>query len=220
MTIPAVGSITTFKKSSHKCPNCSIREHIIAGDPLRQWTQAEVQAALATMDFSHESRVWRSAQYHAWRAGPAGDADDLVQDAIVLALTTRKCSSKICIAHFITGIMRSLASGIVRKQEARMPEPGFHYPFDIEQVRSEAPSPAEELERQSRAEACQLALDTIAQGRPTATAIIDGIGQGLQGEALAGFAGVDGVEFSNVRRLIKRRAVALRPDLELWDDAA
>lgn len=219
MTIPVVGSSTPYKKSSKQCPNCSIGAHSASGGNFPLRTHAEIRAALATMDIGRGSPVWRSARFHASRAGPDADADDLLQEAMMRALTTRKCSSRICIEHFITGIMRSLASAIIRTQEAKMAGPGVRYPIDIDQVASEAPSPFEELDRQSRSQACQLALDAIAKGRPAAVAIIDGLGQGLQGEALASFADIDAAELSNVRRFIKRNAAIVRTDDPLKDAA-
>lgn len=213
-----VPSGANSETSSGGCPNPPKSEHTKAKGLSPKLSTAQVRAALLSIDIGPGSYLLRKARYHAWTAQV--DPDDLLQDALVRAVTTRSCPAHVQIEHYVVGIMRSIASAIVAKRERDRDAFERSRFVEVDCCEGCAPSPVEELETFQRAQTCAGALAAIAHGRPDVGKVIDGIGHGLRGQALEEFAETDRDELANVRRLIKRRAEKERACLERLDDAA
>ncbi|KLE31499.1 hypothetical protein AAW01_07965 [Aurantiacibacter gangjinensis] len=140
----------------------------------------------------------RVAHYRALTAGI--DAEDLLQEAILRTLTSRACPAGLKMEHFLMAVMRSIASAIIVRRKRNE----AHYCEEFDLVVSPL-APDEECEIAQRSDAWRQALEELAEGFPEIEEMIDGIGQGLCGKALAEFAGLDQTELATRRRLMKRR---------------
>ena len=160
--------------------------------------------ALAGINLSASGALYRSARYHADRIQT--DADDLFQDAILRALTTRKWPSHLSAEQFLGGVMKSIASAIVAQREAGTDV--LDNAVFLEEVGEleTLTAPLAVVEWTARANKCEAALSVICEGRPKLTMVLDGIGQGLIGRHLAAFADVDQGELATIRRMLQRRS--------------
>lgn len=206
----AAGNGTNHNNSAAACPNSAGGAHLCSKASAPRLPVVQVRAALAVIDLGPGSLLHRAARYYAWLAQT--DPDDLLQDALVRAVTTRSCPAHVQVERYLRGIMRSLASGIVAKRERGREGSELARAAEEERLSNSILSPDEELDRRKRARVCQDALARISEGHHLAEMVIDGIGQGLRGKALEEFADTDTHELANIRRLIKRRAVTV------WDD--
>lgn len=196
---------TKIKKLRSVCPNLGSGAHTSSSSAAGSYlTKAQVRAAIAAIDIGANSKLMRVARYRAFNAGI--DADDLLQEAILRALTSRRCPVGLKIEHFLMAVMRSIASAVIAKCERD--EPLLREACD-HLAPPHAPDKAYEIA--VRAEACRKALEDVAGSSPKTEGVIDGISQGLCGKALANFAGMEQAELATVRRLIKRRAA------KVWD---
>ncbi|NIJ61140.1 sigma-70 family RNA polymerase sigma factor [Qipengyuania flava] len=208
------GNGTTIKNSTSACPNLGSAAHTSSSSAGGSYlTKAQVRAAIAAIDTRANSKLMRVARFRAFTAGI--DADDLLQEAILRALTSRSCPIELKIEHFLMAVMRSIASAVIAKRE-RDEGP---YREAFEQLTPPC-APDKAYEIAVRAEACRKAIEDVAGSSPKTEAVIDGIDQGLCGKALANFAGVEQAELATVRRLIKRRAAKFWNGYEDLDFAA
>lgn len=206
MTKASARNGTKIKKSTNACPNSGNGAHTSSSTAASSYlTKAQVRAAIAAIDTSASSKLMSVARFRAFTAGI--DPDDMLQEAILRALTSRSCPVGLKIEHFLMAVMRSLASAVIAKRERD--EPLLREACN----QSATPhAPDEAYEIAVRAEACRKALEDVAGNSPKTEGVIDGIGQGLCGKALADFAGMDQAELATTRRLIKRRAA------KVWDE--
>ena len=207
MTITSACDGPHSKNRNPACPNSSGDGHTSTTIPSARLTPAQVKSAIATIDIGQGSRLARCASYRAFTADI--DADDLLQEAIVRALTTRSCPATIAIEHFLMGVMRSIASKVIESRE-RADEALLEY---SRAYPSTSLTPDERLAHNERADTCRRSIEMVVAGSPATEAVIDGIDHGLCGKALADFAGVDQIELATVRRKIKRRVADVFDDL-------
>lgn len=158
---------------------------------------------MATIDMGPGSRLRRYANYRGWMAGI--DADDLLQEALLRALSSRSCPMSITIEMFLKGIMRSMASAAIDRREREIDVQISELAF-LEDAAADLSQPDKILERGERQLACAAVLANICQGSPHAVAVLDGIDHGLRGRDLADHARIGIAELATVRRLIQRRA--------------
>jgi len=209
---------TPENKLAALCPNLSASEPKLANDDGPYLSESEVREQLRTINLKPGSRLQRSARYHAPRAGIL--PDDLLQAAILAAMTSRKCPARLGIEPFIIGIMRSKASNIIKRSE-RATKLGFGLrSLDQSDIDIAAPDLEEVREHKERGMICSELLEAISEGDPLVERAIDGLGHGYRGEKLAGFAGINQDELATVRRRIKRRAVVFSDQLAALDRAA
>ncbi|MBL45741.1 MAG: hypothetical protein CMN71_13760 [Sphingomonadaceae bacterium] len=183
-------------------------------NPAAPLTRAQIRRALAKIDIRPSSRLMKSARYRAYTADTC--ADDLLQEAILRAMTSRSCPAGLMVEHFLMGIMRSIASEILAKRE-RVTDALLD--FDRERPAA-PPTPEEEIAFVQRAETCRQALKEIAECSPETELVVDGIDQGLCGKALAQFAGIDQARLATIRRFVSRRSAIAWAKLDKVDEAA
>lgn len=202
---------TNRNKSAPACPNPASSPHNNTKATNRRLSRAQVRTVLATIDMGPGSDLRRYANYRGWMAGI--DADDLLQEALLRALSSRSCSRSITIEVFLKGIMRSIASATIERREREI---------DIEISNADAVTssssgiaqPDDILEWEERKLACSAALVNVCRGSPHAESVLDGIDQGLRGRDLAYHARIGVAELATVRRFLKRRAVAIWNELD------
>ncbi|GAB5351930.1 sigma-70 RNA polymerase sigma factor region 4 domain-containing protein [Qipengyuania sp. 483] len=214
MAKASAGNGTKIKKSTSACPNFGKAAHTSSNSAqVSYFTKPQVRSAIAAIDISSNSTLMRMARWRAFAAGI--DAEDLLQEAILRALTSRNCPCGIKTEHFLMGAMRSIASEIIAKRERR--EALCLYQFD-QPVLPIAPDEA--CEFTESADAWRQALDSVIAGSQEIEKVIDGIDQGLCGRALAEFANTDQARLASVRKSIKRRVARACAKLNELEEAA
>lgn len=180
-------------------------------DGVRELSRTEVEAELIKLDMgSHAAIVRRADQlagdYH-------GKGRDLLQNAIVGALTSRSCREGTSGEQLIAGIMRSIAS-TARWARERRGEYVVSFPVQVlgEQMAVGGytvvgPDEIIEIERVRRQ--CEEFLDTLASASPQQAALTDGIGLGLREQVLAEQLGISIGDLATMRRALKRHAQRL-----------
>lgn len=210
----------TANQNAHHagCPNLSETEPKGTNGNRACLTSDQVREQLQALNLKPSARLKRRAAYHASRAGL--EPDDLLQDAILAAMTSRRCPVDLGLENFQIGIMRSKVSKIIERRERDILIGGRW--LGLEGTALEIPAPdAEDLhEQEERRRICASLLALISDGEPVVEAVIDGQGHGYCGRVLAERAGIDQDELATVRRKIKRRAAALRNQLAELEAAA
>lgn len=202
------------KKIRTSCPNMSATAHCAnEADAAARNDQATL--AVLEQRFRDPTGLRAMANHHARRCG--ADADDLLSDAMVRALRLPNWSHGV--DSRLEGVLSSAASGINRARARRRAAGIIIVPANDETVLDRwAPvsrNAEQELEHEARRAAAAEALEELAGGDPLMTALIDGIGKGLCGSALRCELGVSELKLASLRRKLKRRAAAVRIDLDL-----
>lgn len=200
------------------CPNLSDTEPKEVGNNSPRLTPDQVREQLQALNLKPGARLKKRAAYHASRAGL--EPDDLLQDALLAAMTSRRCPADLGVENFLIGIMRSIASKVIERRERDIQIGGQR--LSLEQTALEIPAPdaSDLLEQDERRRVCASLLALISDGEPVVEAVIDGQGHGYCGRALAEHAGIDQDDLATIRRKIKRRAAALRDQLAELEAAA
>lgn len=92
-------------------------QQFVPKDGFRPLTRAEVEAELQKIDMAPSATIMRRADQLSGDLNIEGR--DLLQSAIVGALTSRSCRTGIDGGQFLAGIMRSIASTTRRARERR-----------------------------------------------------------------------------------------------------
>lgn len=181
---------------------------VMPPEGVRELSRSEVEAELAKLDMAPRAAILRRADqlagdYH-------GEGRDLLQSAIVAALTSRSCREGIAGEQLISGIMRSIASTARRARERRG-EDVLSLPVEVlakqMAVGGYAVVAADEIIEIERVrQLCEQTLDRLASASPEQAALIDGIGLGFRGRALAEYLGVTLTDLATIRRALKRHA--------------
>ncbi len=188
----------------------------VPAEDARQLTRDEIKAELVRIDMTPGTAITRCAEQFA--ADYPGEGRDLLQTAIVGALTTRTCREGVSGERFLAGIMRSIASTHRRARERRG-ENVVSLPVEVlaEQMAMGgytvmAADDVIEIERVRLV--CEHILDQLSAASPRQAALIDGIGLGLRGQALADHLGLSMQDLATVRRTLKRHAQRLWIDVD------
>ena len=201
-------------KSTNACPNPGNSAHSSSSSAtVSHLTKAQVRAALAAIDTGSNSKLLRVARWRAFTAGV--DAEDLFQEAILRALSSRSCPAGLKVEHFLMAVMRSIASAIIarRQRDEALRRDEFDLP-----VSPLAPDEAYEIAE--RSDAWRQAFDDVVAGSPEIERVVDGIDQGLCGKVLAEFANTDRARLASVRKTIKRRVNSVCVELIKLGEAA
>lgn len=202
---------TNKNKIPRACPNPASGPHNNTKATNRRLSQSQVRTAFAAIDIGPGSRLRRYAGFRGWLAGI--DAEDLLQDALLRALSSRSCPRSITIEVFLKGIMRSIASAIIEKREQEIDIAISH--AEAAKISSaKLTRPDDILTSKERQLACTAALASICEGSPHAETVLDGIDQGLRGKDLADHAMIDAGELATVRRFLKRRVATIWNEME------
>ena len=214
MAKASAGNGNQIKKLTSACPNSGSGAHkssnTAAGSHL---TKTQVRAALAAIDTRANSKLMRVAHYRALTAGI--DAEDILQEAILRTLTSRSCPAGLKMEYFLMAVMRSIASAIIarrKRDEAR-------YCNELDLMVSPL-APDEACEIAERANAWREAFDKVVGGSAQIEKVVDGIGQGMCGRALADFVSTDQAQLASLRRTIKRRVARAYLEIKGLEEAA
>jgi DNA-directed RNA polymerase specialized sigma24 family protein len=177
-------------------PGRPMRDRAAVADAIRGFTPLEWQ------------RLRKAADHYA--AIAAGmDADDLIQEAMTLALSGgRPWPADVPIMAFLIQCMRSIASGESRKARRRPQTPlAGHSTVTEGTAEPSDPAPdaqaqviAKENDAARKARIIEMFPDDIE-----AQAIVEGIFAGMRGEDLRTLTDLDQTGYESKRRLIRRR---------------
>lgn len=206
------------KKFVSPCPNLPGSEPKGVNDNENFLTSDEVRERLQNVNLKPGGRLYRTARYYANWARV--DPDDLLQAAIVAAMTSRRCRRNLTIEPFIIGIMRSKASKEIARQEQKVKLGVGLHSLDEPGTEIAAPDLVELDEQQRRGTISAELLVAISEDDAVVAKVIDGVGHGYRGKALAAFTGIKQDDLATVRRRLKRRAAAVRDQLAADLDAA
>jgi len=194
-----------------------LSEPFVPKDGFRPLSRAEVETVIGRLDLKPRAMIVRTADHLA--GDYVGEGRDLLHDAITRALTSRSCREGITGEQFIAGIMRSIASTARRSRERRADDP-ISVPVEMlaEQmgVGGYTVQSADDLIETERVRRiCAGVLDRLAAASATQANLIDGIGLGLRGQALADHLAISLDDLATVRRALKRHALRLWLQVEL-----
>lgn len=85
--------------NARECPNSGATAHTSVSEQAACLSPAQMRAAIAQANINPGSPLDRYARYRAWTADL--DADDLLQEAILRAISSRSCPSRIPIDELI-----------------------------------------------------------------------------------------------------------------------
>ncbi|RKE45880.1 MULTISPECIES: hypothetical protein [unclassified Sphingomonas] len=180
-------------------------------DGFRPLSRAEVETVIGRLDLKPHATIGRTADHLA--GDYAGEGRDLLHDAVTRALTSRSCREGITGEQFLAGIMRSIASTARRSRERRAEDP-VSIPVEVlaEQMAIggyTVQSADDIIETERVRRICADVLDRLAAASATQAKLIDGIGLGLRGQALADHLAISLDDLATVRRALKRHAQRL-----------
>ncbi len=138
------------------------------------------------------------------------DPEDLLQEAFIRALDTRKCPADVDIVKFLIGVMRSVLSGEAEKAENQLTVVLSAVTTNDDQdepVEFADPSPSIEedlIDRQNAAN-IQRTILALFDDDPEARVIVEGDIAGWSAEDLRAYTGLDKTAYDSKRRLIRRR---------------
>ena len=206
------------KNLTAACPNPGTATHTHTKPSKAMLSHSQVRTALAKLDISPGSPLRRCAQYFALTSEM--DADDLLQEALLRAMTTRSSPAALGIEPFIKGVMRSIASGVIARHNHNAAVLRTGSIVGLFGQSQSPTNPADVLDQCERAAVCAASLVSMSCGDPSIEKVLDGIGQGLCGKNLMAFADVTELQLATVRRTLKRRSITEYAALHRFDDAA
>lgn len=171
-------------------------------------TAAEIRAAIEALPPAGWLRLHKIARALCRHAG--FEPGDLLQEAFHRALDgARRCPRDVDIHHFLAGVMRSIASDWCkarrRWQRVQLVAPAAMLEAVMLQARDLRPGPDDQLASEEEAARLVAALRALFADDAIAQRLLDGMLEGLEGQALRALTGLDETEFASKRRLIRRR---------------
>jgi len=182
----------------------------------RLLTRDEIREELARIKSSAADPLGQAVAGHAKLAGE--DPRDLLNEAILRALATRAVPSNIPFEAVLSGIARSVASGITKRRvraRERVPD------TPLEDLIAAIPAggytvstPDEIIERERVRQICADAIKRLARDDATREALIDAIGQGIRGNELAATLGISKRDLASMRKALKREIQRIWPTVD------
>lgn len=176
--------------------------------PIR--SRDEIEAAIRSLGAPQWARLRKIAGIYA-RAG-AIEAEDLLQEAIARALSTRTCPADVDVVRFLNLAMRSIADGEREKLKAvtkliPVAQTGEQGEGECDLV-DEGNSPDETLIAKQEAAASfatYQAIRALFDDDPVAKDVLDGLLEDLSVEEIRELTGLDKTGYESKRKLIRRR---------------
>jgi DNA-directed RNA polymerase specialized sigma24 family protein len=177
-------------------------------DPTASLTQAEVKKAIEVLPPAAWLRLHRVARALCRHTGI--EADDLLQDAFQRALNgSRQCPRHVDVLQFLAGAMRSIASDWSKARKRRLDVGLAASTRTTRKTIVQAPdlhlNPHELLASEQEAACMRNAILKVFADDLVAQKMLEGIMDGLEGEELRSFSGLNETEFASKRRLVRRR---------------
>jgi DNA-directed RNA polymerase specialized sigma24 family protein len=169
---------------------------------------SEIKAAIEALPHAGWLRLHRIARALSRHTGiePA----DLLQEAFQRALDgSRRCPGDVDVLRFLAGVMRSIASDWCkarrRWQRLQLVAPAAVLEVVMLQVRDLRPTPDDALASEQEAARAITAIRGLFADDAVALRLLEGMLDGLEGEALRSLASLSETAFASKRRHIRRR---------------
>ncbi|MFK4792375.1 hypothetical protein [Sphingobium sp. ZW T5_29] len=187
-----------------------------ATEPKSVLTRDEVREAMLQIKFKPGSEVSKAAEHFARLC--RSDADDMLNEAVKRALSSRQCPTGIDVEQFLNGILRSISSSrsIARtaaKNEVYVPIPELLAAVGLTSMTSPPPDEILEIERQ-RAVYAEV-IEELARQSSAIAILIDAIDQGLRGKDIEDLLSISTHELAALRKTLKRRAEKAKAEVRL-----
>lgn len=170
----------------------------------------EIEAAVRGFSASDWVRLRKIAKFYA-NVG-AIEADDLIQEAMMRALSTRTCPSHVDVVRFLAETMRSIAHG---EREKMRPVAQF---VPVSRTGDSVDQGTELVDEGDAAEAVLIlkqdaahcvatygAIRTLFEDDPIAKDVLEGLLEDLTPAEIQELTGLDATGYDSKRRLIRRR---------------
>jgi len=171
-------------------------------------TPAEAAAAIRTLTDVGWVRLRKIAR--AFALSRPADADDLLQRAMMRTLEgKRRCPRDVDIIKFLADVMRSIASDWAKARRRRpdhraVPLEGGPDDPPIDPPEDRPDQEEQLIEAEEAARLRQRVIDLFADD-VEAQVMVEGIMEGMEGEALRATTGLDKTAFASKRRQIRRQ---------------
>lgn len=179
---------------------------------------AEIEEELSKLKDEDLFRLHKAAKYHARNKGYRNDddADDLMQQAILLALEgTRQCKRSMQFVPFLIGVMRSEAHRAKKKLcvENKSVSPGEKPMGEFVSKVSDAHTPSHEdnvieleneMENKEKSKDAAQKLFDLFEDDEEATYVLIAVSDGLCPDEICEQVGIDRKRYETVRTRIRR----------------
>jgi RNA polymerase sigma-70 factor (ECF subfamily) len=170
----------------------------------------EIEAAIRGLRPPDWARLRKVARFHA-NAG-AIEADDLLQEAMMRALSTRACPAHVDVVRFIAEAMRSIAHDQRKKQKpvaelVPIARTGEAFETGVDLV-DESEGPEDGLITKQDAAHYAVTYDAIQalfEDDPIAKDVLEGLLEDMTPGEIRELTGLDQTGYDSKRRLIRRR---------------
>jgi DNA-directed RNA polymerase specialized sigma24 family protein len=170
-------------------------------------SRAEIESAICAFTNADWARLRSIA--HAYALPRRIGAEDLLQEALLRTLDTRKCPTGVDVVRCLAQIMRSLAHGEIEKAKSR---PAIASPARSDDpqaallnLRDPSPSAEEEMIARETYADIHRGIKALFDDDPEAWVIVVGIMEGLSAAELRDLSGLGETAYDSKRKLIRRR---------------
>jgi len=152
-----------------------------------------------------------------WSKNRPIEETDLLQEALVRALSSRQCPRGIDIVKFLAEAMRSIANAVVKAQ-SRKPQDHAESIYNEEGEEDGAilvdmrPSPEQLVADEEFCVSIRKAVLGLFKEEPVLEILAEGIMDGYEGEELRALTDLDSTGFNSARRQIRRTIEKSFPD--------
>lgn len=160
-------------------------------------------------------RLHEIGRFHSKVCG--SPEDDLINEAIFRVTEgKRKCPRAVDTVAFLAETMRSISDGLRKKARRLLPidhkstgKDGKSVPFDPADA---SPTAEQALGTAETTRAIRAAILELFSDDSVARDFAEGVMEGLDGEELRDYTGLDGTAFSSMRKKFRRRVDAAYPN--------
>jgi len=184
------------------------------------YSPEEVREGLEALSTADWARIQLAGRHFAARSDMAGD--DIVQEACLRVLTTRRCLKRFTVVEFVLGTMRSVASEELRSRAQRRASGQGGAVPETEKIvvdpLGDTVFVATDLSPEDQALSnvfLSRALQQVArcyEGDDQLELLAEGLFDGLRGKELEELLGVDTKGLAAIKRRLARRITAKFPD--------
>ena len=177
-------------------------------------TRDELADAIRGLSDAEWGRLRKVAA--AYARGRPIEADDLLQEAFRRALDgNRTCPAHVTVVKFLAEAMRSIAHGEKEKGDKQpflVPLANHSNSEPVADPPDARPDPEQLVMSNEAIAAMTETMLTLFEDDPTAQIILEGIMEGMEGEALRELTELDATAYQSKRRLIRRRIDKALPE--------
>jgi len=167
----------------------------------------EIESAIRAFSDADWARLRKVARRYAFDR-PI-DPEDLLQEALLRSLSSRRCPTDVDVVKFLAEAMRSIAHGEAEKADSRPALVASAGSDDMQRAVLTYPDSSSNtedtvIERQNATE-IRRGILALFDDDAVAHVIVEGIMEGMPAEELRDLTGLDQTAYASKRKLIRRR---------------